>query len=238
MPTQSYVPNISSNEVDDEVTVAEEVDDDVKTPEVNDNDEEIKKDDSDRDDGDENFLQNYRNSEMSNSCVMGNSIISGTGWSSSHDRLEVAIDLDNPERNQTDSSSQFSRMNSMTTSISSPIDHHSFNTLLEKYDNRSSLNKQKLSFNELWERFESTLDIDNDSVSTITMSDSHHVDPLIGSELIRSGKYTIDELHNMVEMSCKIAHEPGLDAQGYVCKSCANPLGIGFSKAQYIDKYI
>lgn len=47
-----------------------------------------------------------------------------------------------------------------------------------------------------------------------------------------SEKFTTAELQEMVEQACKLAHEPGLNTQGFICKSCAHPLGIGFAIAQ------
>lgn len=45
-------------------------------------------------------------------------------------------------------------------------------------------------------------------------------------------KFEMDELHEMVEQLCVLAREPGLDVQGFLCKSCQHPLGIGYTKLQ------
>jgi len=40
------------------------------------------------------------------------------------------------------------------------------------------------------------------------------------------------ELQQMVAQLCQLAREPGLNAQGFLCKSCQHPLGIGYSNFQ------
>lgn len=164
-------------------------------------------------------------SVMTKSQSMGNSIISvRTGWSSNHEMGEI----DPAVKFSENPSHPISRMNSMNTSINSPVDRESYNTILQKYEGRS-FSEQKLKFNELWERFESTLDADIISVRSPT--DERDEQFLVGTDLTGE-KYSIEELQLMVEQTCKLAHEEGLDSQGYTCKSCANPLGIGFDKAQ------
>lgn len=141
----------------------------------------------------------------------------------------------------------YSRSNSMTTSISSlksPVDHHSYNTLLVKHQKT-----RELDWHDVWERFESSLGITGDSGITINeencsqrgsasdcsgaVSDENAEN--LGFEFVPqslSEKFTITELQEMVEQVCQLAREPGLDSQGFVCKLCAHPLGIGFAPAQ------
>lgn len=50
-------------------------------------------------------------------------------------------------------------------------------------------------------------------------------------ELLTSD-FDLVELQQMVSQLCQLAREPGLNAQGFLCKSCQHPLGIGYSNFQ------
>lgn len=43
----------------------------------------------------------------------------------------------------------------------------------------------------------------------------------------KSYRASLSELQFMVNQSCSIPQESGVDFQGFVCKSCPNPLYIG-----------
>ncbi|XP_020715554.1 uncharacterized protein LOC101458398 isoform X1 [Ceratitis capitata] len=45
-------------------------------------------------------------------------------------------------------------------------------------------------------------------------------------------KMNVSEIQEMLELLYKLARQPGLDAQGFLCKSCQHPLGIGYSNFQ------
>lgn len=49
----------------------------------------------------------------------------------------------------------------------------------------------------------------------------------ISSELAK--KFSLAELQEMVEQSCRIAREFGIDSQGFVCRGCPTPLSVGIS---------
>lgn len=44
-------------------------------------------------------------------------------------------------------------------------------------------------------------------------------------------RFSIQELQQMVSQSCRLAREQGIDAQGFICRSCPNPLGVGYTSA-------
>ncbi|XP_036333420.1 uncharacterized protein LOC118744485 [Rhagoletis pomonella] len=45
-------------------------------------------------------------------------------------------------------------------------------------------------------------------------------------------KMNVSEIQEMLEQMYKLARQPGLDAQGFLCKSCQHPLGIGYTNFQ------
>ncbi|XP_054738244.1 pleckstrin homology domain-containing family M member 1 [Anastrepha obliqua] len=45
-------------------------------------------------------------------------------------------------------------------------------------------------------------------------------------------KMNVSEIQEMLEQTYKLARQPGLDAQGFLCKSCQHPLGIGYTNFQ------
>lgn len=61
-----------------------------------------------------------------------------------------------------------------------------------------------------------------------------------GFELISGGvgnsselakKLSLTELQEMVEQSCRIAREFGIDSQGFACRGCPTPLSVGIATA-------
>lgn len=46
--------------------------------------------------------------------------------------------------------------------------------------------------------------------------------------------FSLENVQNMVELTCQLATEKGLDQQGFLCDECAHPIGIDFSEPRYI----
>lgn len=127
---------------------------------------------------------------------------------------------------------QFQRSLSLTSSASSlrspAPDRCSYNSLLRKHEKQ-----REVDWTEVWEKFllqnstglavsETTINCDDECGS----NKSEDFEVVSGGSL---EKFDIQELQEMVEQLCKLAREPGLDAQGFLCKSCQHPLGIGYS---------
>lgn len=139
-----------------------------------------------------------------------------------------------------DPSKCFQRSLSLTSSASSlrsPLgDRCSYNTLLRKHERQ-----REIDWTEVWEKFlqqnvanltssQTTLHNENteddDNLETTSNTSKTDFEVVSGSAM---DKFNIEELQEMVEQLCKLAREPGLDAQGFLCKSCQHPLGIGYS---------
>lgn len=188
-------------------------------------------------------------SQDSDRAIGGNSLALKTSWAGCDQETSTKNIAAESLTIASDSTSQFSRSNSMTQSINSlksPVDYHSYNALLRKHRKT-----RELDWNDVWERFESSIGITgNDSGVVVSStsnlntsnSDESEEDAVNGNstgdfgfEILPqslSEKFTTAELQEMVEQACKLAHEPGLNTQGFICKSCAHPLGIGFAIAQ------
>lgn len=137
---------------------------------------------------------------------------------------------------------QFQRSLSLTSSASSlrsPMgDRCSYNTLLRKHERQ-----REIDWTEVWEKFlqqntntlhtsQTTLQNEENKEEDDEKLDTESNASKSEFELISSSameKFDIVELQEMVEQLCKLAREPGLDAQGFLCKSCQHPLGIGYS---------
>lgn len=159
---------------------------------------------------------------------MGNSIISRMGWSSS---------IEEDENTNEKPNLKISRSESMTTSITSvksPMDRKSYGTLLAAHQNRESY-QRPIDINDVWERFENTLEVSTVRSSTNSKTpDVEVVEEDLGFEVIQSGiddKFSFQELQEMVKQTCKLAREKGLDSQGYSC-GCSHSFAIGSSTVQ------
>ncbi|EDV37112.1 uncharacterized protein Dana_GF13287 [Drosophila ananassae] len=122
------------------------------------------------------------------------------------------------------------------TSLRSPTDRCSYNAVLRKHEsNRESTP----GWTEIWEKFRasaSTLNIapgqrDSDPPVSEDLSDLQSLDTNSEFELVTSN-FDLAELQQMVAQLCQLPREPGLNAQGFLCKSCQHPLGIGYSNFQ------
>lgn len=48
-------------------------------------------------------------------------------------------------------------------------------------------------------------------------------------------RMNVSEIQEMLEQMYKLPRQPGLDAQGFLCKSCQHPLGIGYTNFQCVS---
>ncbi|XP_013119396.2 uncharacterized protein LOC106096283 [Stomoxys calcitrans] len=130
-----------------------------------------------------------------------------------------------------DNSFNFHRSLSLTSSVSSlrspATDRYSYNALLRKHERQC-----QVDWTEVWETFL----LQNSAGQSISQSTLNCDDECESNksdfEVVSGGsleKFDIQDLQDMVEQLCKLAREPGLDAQGFLCKSCQHPLGIGYS---------
>ncbi|XP_017123689.1 uncharacterized protein LOC108143682 [Drosophila elegans] len=126
---------------------------------------------------------------------------------------------------------------SSAVSLRSPnTDRCSYNALLRKHEsNRES----GAGWSEIWEKFRASASNPNvaqpqresDPPVSEDLSDLQSLDTNSEFELLTS-EFDLVELQQMVAQLCQLPREPGLDAQGFLCKSCQHPLGIGYSNFQ------
>lgn len=186
------------------------------------------------------------------SPIMGNSLVSRMGWSTDDNVFEIATKANEESTTPVQSMSRsLSRSNSLNSSIKSPIDRFSYNSLLRRgvkraQDGNESFSRQ-IDFNDVWLRFESTLGIthtnvtNNDaaaetnsqkSIDKSKPDESGDEDALVDFEFVQSDNlahFSMVELREMVQQTFKIPRETGLDSQNFACLSCGNPLGVGGS---------
>ncbi|KAH8358258.1 hypothetical protein KR084_010691 [Drosophila pseudotakahashii] len=126
---------------------------------------------------------------------------------------------------------------SSAASLRSPnTDRCSYNALLRKHE---SNRENGAGWSEIWEKFRvsaSNLNVaqpqrDSDPPISEDLSDLQSLDTNSEFELLTS-EFDMVELQQMVAQLCQLAREPGLNAQGFLCKSCQHPLGIGYSNFQ------
>ncbi|KAM7345959.1 pleckstrin homology and RUN domain containing M1 isoform 1-T2 [Cochliomyia hominivorax] len=184
-----------------------------------------------------NKTENKDLANQDSSLSGGNSLsnLMQKSWSSDVSYVDKCS-LDDKER-----PSQFQRSLSLTSSVSSlrspSGDRCSYNTLLRKHERQ-----REIDWTEVWEKFllqnSTNLNVsqttlhneanngDEDNLETESNTSKSDFELITGNAM---EKFDIVELQEMVEQLCKLAREPGLDAQGFVCKSCQHPLGIGYS---------
>ncbi|KAH8401950.1 hypothetical protein KR009_008803 [Drosophila setifemur] len=183
----------------------------------------------------ENSFGDLADDELPSLLPQGSNSLSNlmqTSWSG---------DLDTSATSPTDEppgSRFFQRSVSVSSAVSlrSPTDRCSYNALLRKHEsNRES----GAGWSEIWEKFRasaSTLNIaqaqrESDPPISEELSDLQSLDTNSEFELLTSD-FDLVELQQMVAQLCQLAREPGLNAQGFLCKSCQHPLGIGYSNFQ------
>lgn len=189
---------------------------------------------------------------ISSTSVMGNSLISRMGWSST-DENELETSAKQETTSIQSTSRPLSRSNSLNSSIKSPVDRFSYDSLLRRGVKRAQDGDQfysrQIDFNDVWLRFESTLGIghsnalnnyDNESHKSIEKTqksdqtnDNESDEDGLDFEFVQSDAiamhFSMSELREMVQQTFKIPRESGLDSQNFACLSCGNPLGVGGS---------
>lgn len=210
--------------------------------------------------------ENVTNQFSNTSPIMGNSLVSRMGWSTDEKECEIAklSTTEAPAEETTPMQShsrQLSRSNSINSSIKSPIDRFSYNSLLRRGDKRAQSGDEfysrQIDFNDVWQRFESTLGLAHANTNAKTTdadeTGSHKSidgtnpnaeepdeDCLVDFEFVQNDSlamhFSMSELREMVQQTFKIPRETGLDSQNFAC-ACGNPLGVGgsgFTTTQYV----
>ncbi|KAL7737833.1 hypothetical protein ACLKA6_006213 [Drosophila palustris] len=138
----------------------------------------------------------------------------------------------------------FQRSVSMSSAVSlrSPnADRCSYNALLRKHENNR---EDGAGWSQIWEKFRasaSTLSVtqqqqsqqrhESESLVADDLSDLQSLDTNSDFELVTSN-FDMSELQQMVAQLCQLPREPGLNAQGFLCRGCQHPLGIGDNNFQ------
>lgn len=153
--------------------------------------------------------------EPSTPNLIGNSLsslLSSSTWSTN---------TGNTEHTNVEPSKSIERSDSCTTSISKRSNQrYSYNAILRKHET-----ERVIDWTDVWKKFESSLSIKNDE---------EHNEPEF--EVVsnpQSDMFSLENVQNMVELTCQLAVEKGLDHQGFLCDECAHPIGIHFSEARY-----
>ncbi|XP_037044654.1 pleckstrin homology domain-containing family M member 1 [Bradysia coprophila] len=125
-----------------------------------------------------------------------------------------------------------SRSNSMTTSVSSlrsPLDRHSFSTLLDRHNDKCSVYSRSINLKDMWYRYQiSSFTQPTDQTECPDIDIADETPENLGFEIVDvTGNYSPSEIQKFVQLACRLAREKGLDKQSFICKSCPTPLGIG-----------
>lgn len=125
-----------------------------------------------------------------------------------------------------------SRSNSMTTSVSSirsPLDRHSFSTLLDRHNDKCSVYSRSINLKDVWDRYQtSSFTQPTDQIECPDIDIADETPENLGFEIVNvTGNYSVNEIQKFVQLACRLAREKGLDKQSFICKSCPTPLGIG-----------
>lgn len=142
------------------------------------------------------------------------------------------------------SSVTLSRSNSMTTSVSSirsPLDRHSFTTLLDRHNDKCSVYSRSINLKDVWDRYQtSSFTQPTDQIECPDIDIADETPETLGFEIVDvTGDYSVNEIQKFVQLACRLAREKGLDRQGFICKSCPTPLGIGDATrlVDFFDKF-
>lgn len=124
-----------------------------------------------------------------------------------------------------------SRSNSMTTSVSSlrsPLDRHSFSTLLDRHNDKCSVYSRSINLKDVWDRYQtSSFTQPTDQIECPDIDIADETPENLGFEIVNvTGDYSVNEIQKFVQLACRLAREKGLDKQSFICKSCPTPLGI------------
>ncbi|ALC42792.1 maker152 [Drosophila busckii] len=149
------------------------------------------------------------------------------------------------------SAPRFQRSVSMSSanSLRSPnAERGSYHALLRKHENNR---EDGAGWSQIWEKFRA-------SASQLTQPrESRDSETLVGDDLSDlqsidsstdfvelNSNFDMIELQEKVSQLCQLPREPGLNVQGFLCKGCQHPLGIGdnnfqvcaFSGSYYCNK--
>ncbi|KAJ6641832.1 Pleckstrin likey domain-containing family M member 3 [Pseudolycoriella hygida] len=123
-----------------------------------------------------------------------------------------------------------SRSNSMTTSVSSlrsPLDRHSFSTLLDRHNDKCSVYSRSVNLKDVWDRYQtSSFAQPVEQVECPDIDIADETPENLGFEIVNIADYSVKDIQKFVQLACRLAREKGLDKQGFICKSCPTPLGI------------
>lgn len=147
--------------------------------------------------------------------LIGNSLsslLTSSTWSTNTANIE-----------NTEPTKSIERSDSCTTSISrKSYQKYSYNAILRKHET-----ERVIDWTDVWKKFETSLSMRND--------EEHSSEPEFEVVLNpQSNMFTLENVQNMVELTCQLAVEKGLDQQGFLCDECAHPIGIDFSEAKYV----
>lgn len=163
---------------------------------------------------DEMSFQETGGTEPTTPNLIGNSLsslLTSSTWSTN------TATIDNTEHPKS-----IERSDSCTTSISRKSNQrYSYNAILRKHET-----ERVIDWTDVWKKFESSLSI---------QKDEEQIEPEY--EVVsnpQSNMFTLENVQNMVELTCQLAVEKGLDQQGFLCDECAHPIGIDFSEAKYV----
>lgn len=112
-------------------------------------------------------------------------------------------------------------------SIETTDEHMNFDSLVSRYKLQQKDDSRK-GIREIWQSFENHLLKFQDTTDE-EEGDWEQMDP---DTPVSSKKFKLHELHDLVELVCKLGNESGLNVQDYKCHNCTNPIGVEFKNAQ------
>lgn len=147
--------------------------------------------------------------------LIGNSLsslLTSSTWSSN---------TANNELSETNNKS-LERSDSCTTSISRVSNQkYSYNAILKKHET-----ERVIDWTDVWKKFEVSLSTKQNNEDP---NDEPEFEVVSNPEI---EMFSLENVQNMVELTCKLGLEKGLDRQGFLCDDCAHPIGIDFSEAK------
>lgn len=141
---------------------------------------------------------------------------------------EPVISTPHPE-SMSDILSRSDSMTTSVTSIRSPLDRHSFSTLLDRHNDKCSVYSRSVNLKDVWERYQtSSFTQPTDQIECPDIDIADETPETLGFEIVNvTGDYSVSEIQKFLQLACRLAREKGLDKQSFICKSCPTPLGIG-----------
>lgn len=139
-----------------------------------------------------------------------NSLLTSSTWSTYTANNENSNMITNKSFERSDSS--ISRKSTQ---------RYSYNAILKKHET-----ERVIDWTDVWKKFESTLSVRNDDEN---VEKEYEIIPSR-----QSSQFSIENVQKMVELTCQLAVEKGLDQQGFLCDDCAHPIGMDFSEPRYL----